>query len=82
MAYLWWGVSRSSGVAKTPRPSVERIRQRRLLGALERVVQELLDAGRDLVLLLVGQVGVLAQPAAEALDRVVRGPASNMSFGT
>ena len=52
-----------------------RIRLRRLLGALERVVQQLLDAGRDLVLLLVGQVGVLAQPAAEALDRVVRGPA-------
>src|ERR1044072_2447538 len=56
-------------------PERRRIRLRRLLRALERVVQELLHAGGDLVLLLVGEVGVLAEPAADALDRVVLGPA-------
>src|SRR3954451_17859080 len=51
------------------------IRHRRLLGTLQRVVQKLLHARRDLVLLFVGHVGVLAQPRAVALERVVLGPA-------
>jgi hypothetical protein len=47
-----------------------RIRQRRLLRALERVVERLLDLRRDLVLLLVGHVRVLAEPGAKPLERV------------
>src|ERR687898_2175577 len=45
-----------------------------LVGALDRVVQELLDLAADLVLLLVREVGVLAEPGAEALERIALGP--------
>src|SRR5919197_3698860 len=47
-----------------------RLRHGRLLRAFERIVQGLLDLRRDVVLLLVGHVGVLAQPRAEALERI------------
>src|SRR6266511_4578328 len=47
----------------------------RLFRALERVVESLLHLRCDLVLLLVGHVRVLAQPASKALDRVRLGPA-------
>ena len=47
-----------------------RVRQRRLVGALDRVGQQLLDVRGELVLLVVAEVGVVAQPGAEALDRV------------
>src|SRR6476619_3120618 len=52
-----------------------RLRQRRLFGALECLAEELLHARADVILLLVRELGVLAQPAAEALDRVGGGPA-------
>src|SRR3954447_8833329 len=51
-----------------------RIGLRRLLRALQRVVQQLLHVARDLVLVLVGHIDLLAQPAAVALDRVALGP--------
>src|SRR5712691_4506579 len=46
------------------------IRQRRVLRALQCVVEELLHAGADLFLFLVRHLGVVAQPGAEALDRI------------
>ena len=51
-----------------------RIRQRRLLRALDRVVEELLDVAPDLVFLGLAQLGVLLQPRAETLDRVALRP--------
>src|SRR5712691_3775480 len=57
-----------------------RIRQRRFLGALERIVQCLLDLARDLVFLFVGHVCVRAQPGPEALDRIVLRPLLEQLF--
>ena len=51
-----------------------RIGERRLFGALERVVQEALHDGGDLILLVVGQVRVRPKPGAEALDGILHGP--------
>src|SRR5437588_587516 len=53
---------------------VARLGERRLLGPPERVVQELLDVASDLLFLVVVEVGVLAQPGSEALDRVTLRP--------
>ena len=73
--YLWCGVSRSSGVAKTPLGQRRRVGQRRLLRALQRVVEEALDAAGDLVLLVVGQRSALSRSQrAVALDRVALRP--------
>ena len=77
--YLWWGVSRSSGVAYTPSSSVDGSGCGDSSARCERVVEQLLDAGGDLVLFLVGHLGVLAQPGAEALDRVATRPTSRTS---
>ena len=81
-AYLWCGVSRSSGVAYTPSSSVAGSGMRRLLGARGCAsFRSFLTPARDLVLLLVGEVGVLAQPGAEALDRIALGPLLEQLLG-
>ena len=51
-----------------------RVGERGLLGALDRLVEQALDARGDLVLLVVRQLGVVAEPGAEALDRVAPRP--------
>src|SRR4051812_24518766 len=51
-----------------------RVGLRRVLRTTEGLVQQLLHAARDPILLLVGQLRVVAQPGAVALDRVARGP--------
>src|SRR5262249_32283101 len=52
-----------------------RVGHRRLLRALQRAVQQLLHVARDLVLLVVRHLDVLAQPAAIALERIALRPA-------
>ena len=70
----WCGCVELVGVGVDAVEERRGIGQRRLLGAAHRLGQQVLDVGRDLVLLAVGERGVLAEPVAEALDRVALRP--------
>ena len=72
--YLWCGVSRSSGVAKTPSVTESGEGRGDSSARFSASFRIFLTPLGDLFLFLVGQLGVLAEPVAETLDGVALRP--------